>query len=66
MNMTEHGGCGGTILWGASGAQRHWYCDRCGAFTYKDPGEEGFPTGRDKAKNTEAYDNQDDRSPEEE
>ena len=66
MTYHNHEGCGGTIATGGSGETAHWYCDRCGAFTYHDPSEHGFPTGTNKTANREAYDNEDDRSPEKE
>jgi hypothetical protein len=62
--MTEtHDGCGGTILTGGSGDERHRYCDRCRAFTH-DLACVGFPTGRDPVANGWAWDDGELSSPE--
>jgi hypothetical protein len=69
--MTRHAadtrtlhGCGGTILIGAAGTDHeHDYCDRCGAFRYLGTSPESFPTCTDKAANTHAWDEGEERSP---
>ena len=65
MTTTNHSGCGGTILTGGAGAEEHEYCDRCGAFRYSSDEDDDFPTGADRRANREAWDNGDERSPEE-
>lgn len=59
MNSLQHA-CGGTILVGGSGEDRHHYCDRCRAFAY---GDVEVPDGVDEEANREAWDNGDDESP---
>ncbi len=61
-----HAGCGGTILAGMT--DDYSYCDRCHAFRAIDSAETAdrqFPTGTDKEKNLQAWDNAEARSPEE-
>jgi hypothetical protein len=59
-NYTRHN-CGGTILEGGSGEQRHKYCDRCRAYTYDM--DAAMPTGVDSATNRAAWDDGDEASP---
>jgi len=59
--MTTHI-CGGTILGGGSGKQKHQYCDRCGAYTY-DLAADQLPDGTDSDANEVAWDAGDDESP---
>jgi len=47
---------------GGSPAERHHYCDRCGAYAYDDTGEP-VPDGIDQAANRAAWDEGDDASP---
>lgn len=53
--------CGGTILVGGAGEQRHRYCDSCRAFVY---GDGDVPSGVDPVANRKAWDNGDESSPE--
>lgn len=55
MYTQYHANCGGTVLSGGSGEQRHHYCDRCGAFTHDLLAD--LPAGTtDKDKNQAAWD----------
>lgn len=58
--------CGGAILMGGSGEQKHIYCDRCGAFSH-DPDDieaNRLPSGTDPGRNQEASDAGEESSPE--
>lgn len=60
MNTATHD-CGGTILIGGVGDDRHTYCHRCGAYRYGDA--EALPTGTDPVANRAAWDAGEDVSP---
>lgn len=60
---TQMHDCGGTILVGGAG-ERHRYCDRCHAFTYKFGAE--IPSGTDKTANLAAWNAGDEESAESE
>ena len=57
--------CGGTILTGGVGEQRHIYCDTCGAFSYDPEAIEAnrLPDGIDQAANLAASDDGEEESP---
>ena len=63
-----HEDCGGTIYSGGLGSdeEAHDVCDRCGAYRYDADDDDTFPSGRGRARNQAAWDDGDERSPEEE
>lgn len=64
--MGQEHECGGTVLVGGTGEDRHYYCDRCHAFAYTyDLGDDvSVPSGIDRILNKSAFDAGDIASPE--
>ena len=56
-------GCGGSFVHGGSGEYGHTYCDRCHAFVYDSSDDDSFPTGTNEEVNRQAWDDGEERSP---